>query len=209
MALLTRGAVAMTLGLALMLGSWGAGPSASAEGPASVFFGYVFADNGESTPPARVRALSASGAVCGTADVIPSNAGTRSVGFYAIAVASADQKAGCPSRGSVVQFTLVANRVDDGQWADHVALARPGETQQVNLGAAAPSFPGWASGSATLDGVVVLRWIGADGISLAAGLASLGIAPASVARPNSNGVFVDADPAGTLTASDLVLVRLR
>lgn len=201
----------MALGLALIFGSSGAGPSASAEGPASVFFGYVFASNGERTPPARVRALSASGAVCGTAGVIPSNAGTGLVGFYVIAVTSSEQKVGCPSLGSVVQFTLVASRVDEGQWADQVALARPGETQQVNLGAAAPSFPGWASGSATLDGVVVLRWIGADGTSLAAGLASVGVVPASVSRPNSNGAFAEVlpDASATLTAGDLVLVRLR
>ena len=197
----------MALGLSLLLASSGAGPSASAEGPASVFYGYVFPSNGDS-PPARVRALSASGVVCGTADVLPGIAGTGQVGFYAVTVASAEQKAGCPSLGSVVQFTLVASRVDDGQWADQVALARPGETQHVNLGAAVSSFPGWDSGSSSLQGNVVLRWVGADGTSLAEGLASLGIVPASVARPNSSGAFADADPAGMLTAGDLVLVRL-
>jgi hypothetical protein len=206
--MIREGFIASALSLVLIFGSMGAGSSASAEGPASVFYGYVFA-NGDESPPSRVRALSASGAVCGTADVLPSTAGSGSVGFYAIAVASSEQKAGCPSLGAVVQFTLLASRVDDGQWADQIALARPGETpQQINLGAAARSFPGWASAASNLQGQVVLRWIGADGTSLAGGLESLGIVPASVARPNSDGAFTDADPAGKLAAGDLVLVRL-
>ncbi len=204
--------MAVALGLiliigSLILGSLGAGSAASAAGPASVFYGYVFADTDETTPPARVRAVSTSGAVCGSAEVVPHLAG---VGFYAVAVVSADQKAGCPVAGAVVQFTLLSGRVDDGVWAGQLGTYQPGEVQRVNLNASAPSFSGWSSGSTGFAGVIVLRWVGADGTLLSQALSSIALTTVSVARPSSSGVFEDIGAQdGTLNASDLVLVRFR
>jgi hypothetical protein len=111
----------------------------------------------------------------------------------------------------VVQFTLVASRVDDGQWADRVALARPGETQQVNLSASVPSFPGWLIAPAGSDGSTVMRWVGAPSTPLTVALSSIPLSATAAARPTSAGVFAEVPLAASelLATDDLVLVRFR
>ena len=96
---LPRGAVAAALGLSLIFGSVGTGPSASAEGPvfasAVVFSGFVFTDTPGAVPE-YVRALGPAGATCGTAEV---KRVSDYAGFYSLRVASFDQRRGCPAPG--------------------------------------------------------------------------------------------------------------
>ena len=213
---LLRGATALTLGLSLILGSLilgsvGAGPSASAEGPASVFsggvfYGYVFTDV-EGTLPDHVRALGAGGAVCGSADVMRLS---DTAGFYVLSVVSSELKRGCPASNGVVQFSLRSGRLDDGAWAEQVATLDPGESvQMLNLRAAGASMPNWAGAPGNVDGGSLLRWTG-EPASLSDALAALPFATGTTHYLDpARGIFVGvSSPTGLLlTAGDLLLVR--
>lgn len=213
---LFRGAMALTLGLSLILGSLilgsvGAGPSASAEGPASVFsggvfYGYVFTDV-EGTLPDHVRALGAGGAVCGSADVMRVS---DYAGFYVLSVVSSDLKRGCPASNGVVQFSLLSGRLDDGVWAEQVATLEQRETaQMLNLRAAPSTMPNWTGAPGNVDGGSLLRWTG-DLVSMADALAALPFSTGAAYRLDpTRGIFVEVTPSidAMLAAGDLLLVR--
>lgn len=217
---MVRGAVAMALGLTLILGSlilgYWAGPSASAEGPASVspgsvfsggvFYGYVFAD-APGTLPDRVQALGPAGAVCGSADVTPVS---DIAGFYALSVVSSDLKRGCPPRNGVVQFSLLAGRLDDGVWAEQVGTLEQRETPQLlSLRAAAHLVPNWAGSPGNIDGGSLLRWAGERAL-LPEALAALPFSAGAAYRlDRARGIFVEATPDAVLATGDLLLVRFQ
>ncbi len=201
----------MVLGLSLILGSMGAGPSASAEGPASVFpgavfYGYVFAET-PGTLPERVRAMGAAGAVCGSADIVRVN---DSAGFYALSVVSSDLKRGCPPRNGVVQFSLLTGRVDDGVWAEQVAMLEQRETPELlNLSLPSRVMPNWLGLPSNVDGGSLLRWTGGRS-SLATALAALPYPAGDAYRlDEQSGLFVVALSDTTIESGDLVLVRFR
>lgn len=203
----------MALGLSLVLGSMGTGPSASAEGPVSVspgsvFYGYVLAD-GQGALAERVRAVSLSGAVCGTAEVIRLS---DDVGYYAVSVASSEQKRGCPSAGGVVQFALLAGRVDDGVWAGGVAtLTDGGAPVALNLQPAVQVTSHWLGSSGDITRDSWLRWAGPS-VPLRDALVSLPLPASAVYYLDAEaGRLVLATPStdATLASGDLVLVRFR
>ena len=120
---------AFALALVLLLGSITAGPSVHADGPAAFFYGFVVADaNGDLA--VRVRAVSPSGVVCGSADVQPAGAG---VGFYTMNVVTSATKAGCPEAGQLIVFTPVYGLIDEGTPATQAAVMQPGTVTQLNL----------------------------------------------------------------------------
>ena len=220
---MVRGTVAMALGLSLIfgsliLGSMGAGPSASAAGPASVspgsvfsgsvFYGYVFTDTPGALPE-RVRAVGPAGAVCGSAEVVRVS---DYAGFYALSVVSSDLKRGCPPRNGVVQFALLAGRLDDGVWAEQVATLEQRETPQLlNLSAASSVIPNWAGAPGNTDGGSLLRWTG-ERASLADALAALPFSTGTVYRLDpAQGIFIDVTPSAdaVVATGDLLLVRFR
>ena len=122
-------ALASLLALALLLGSlMTAGSPVHADEPAAVFYGYVIPEPGGALPK-RVRALSARGTVCGSADVAP----TLAVVFYAIAVVSGGVKDGCPTSGDPISFTLVYGLVDEGFVVGAPASFRSGEVTPLHL----------------------------------------------------------------------------
>ena len=212
----------MALGLSLIfgsliLGSW-AGPSASAEGPVSVssdaafsgavFYGYVFSE----TPGGlaeRVRAVGLTGAVCGTAEVIRLN---DVIGYYAISVASSQQKRGCPTLGGAVQFSLFAGRVDDGVWAGQVAtLGVSGVPRSLNLQPAERVTGHWLGQSGDIERDSWMRWAG-EPASLTSALTSLPLPTTAVYRlDTASGAFIDVTSSteAVVTAGDLLLVRFR
>ncbi len=203
----------MALGLALVLGSMGTGPSASAEGPVSVspaamFTGYVLSD-GQGALAERVRAVSLSGSVCGTAEVIPLSA---DVGYYSVSVVSSDQKHGCPSAGGLVQFALLAGRVDDGVWAGGVAtLTNGGAPTTLNLRPAAHVTGDWLGSSGDITRDFWLRWAGPS-VPLSDALVSLPLPASAVYYLDAEaGAFVlaTASTEATLASGDLVFVRFR
>ncbi len=204
--------MAFTLGLSLILGSLGAGPSASAEGPASafsgaVFYGYVFAESSDALPD-HLRALGPTGAVCGSADVAPVAEG---VGFYVVFVVSDAVKRGCPGGNGVVQFSLLSGPLDDDMWAEQIATLDPNETaQMLNLRAASRRLPNWAGAPGNVAGGSLLRWTG-DPTSMAGALAALPFATGAVYRLNPVlGVFVEVTPSvASLTTGELLLVTFR
>ena len=121
------GAVAI-LASALWLGSLAASPLAHADGEAAVFYGHVLLD-GSGQLPLRVRAVSDAGIVCGTASVQPEG----SLGVYAIRVATAEMKAGCPAEGEPVNLFLLSGPVDDGGLPAFRAVMRTGVAIPVDL----------------------------------------------------------------------------
>ncbi len=208
---LTRAAVAVMLGLvaifgSLILGSFGVGPSASAEGPASVFYGYVFAD-GESGLPERVRAIGPSGASCGTAEVLRLN---TAVGYYAISVASSSEKNGCPTPDGVVQFALLMGRVDDGARAGSVAiLSQDAGPRALNLRAAVAVSGPWFGEPGSIERDTWLRWSG-DTTSLVKALGSLPLTANTIYMLDpASGVPVEvvSPDEVSLTTGQLLLVR--
>jgi len=215
---LSRGAVAVALGLSLIfgsliLGSLGAGSSASAEGPASVsvgavFYGYVFTDMPGAMPD-RVRAIGPTGAVCGSAEVVRVSA---TAGFYALSVVSSDLKPGCPPRNGVVQFSLFSGRLDDGVQAEQVAALERHDTPQIlNLRPATSVLPNWTGTPGNVEGGSLLRWAGID-TPLAAALATLSFEHGAVYRLDaSSAMFVEVTSMAdvVLTAGDLLLVRFQ
>lgn len=215
---MVRGAVAAALGLSLIFGSVGAGPSASAEGPVSVssdaafsgavFYGYVFSET-PSGLAERVRAVSLTGAVCGTAEVIRLD---DAIGYYAISVASSQQKRGCPASGGAVQFSLFAGRVDDGVWAGQVAtLVENATPQALNLQPAVRVTGHWLGQSGDIERDSWMRWAG-EPVSLASALTSLPLPTTAVYRLDpASGDFIDvtASREAVVTAGDLLLVRFR
>ncbi|TAJ21610.1 MAG: hypothetical protein EPO65_01050 [Dehalococcoidia bacterium] len=191
----------------------GTGPSALAEGPVSVssgavFYGYVLAD-GQGGLAERVRALSVSGAVCGTAEVIRLS---DEAGYYAVSVASSAQKRGCPSAGGLVQFALLAGRVDDGVWAGEVAtLTDGGAPVALNLQPAAYVTGHWLGPSGDITRDFWLRWAGPS-VPLRDALVSLPLPVSEVYYLDAAaGQFLLATPStdATLASGDLVLVRFR
>lgn len=203
----------MALGLSLILGSWGAGSSASAEGPASsftgaVFYGYVLTDD-QGALAERIRAVAPTGAVCGTAEVIRMS---EAVGYYALSVASSEQKHGCPSAGGVVQFALLAGRLDDGAWAGEVEmLAESAAPQALNLQPAVRVTGNWLGASGDIKRDSWLRWAGPS-VSLGDALASLPLPSSEVYYLDpALGQFVPVTPSTdiVLASGDLVLVRFR
>lgn len=203
----------MALGLSLVFGSMGTGPSASAEGPVpvspgAVFTGYVLAD-GQGALAERVRAVSLSGAVCGTAEVIRLS---DDVGYYSVSVASSDQKHGCPSAGGLVQFALLAGRVDDGMWAGGVATLTDGGAPSVlTLQPAVHVTRYWLGSSGDITRDSWLRWAGPS-VPLGDALVSLPLPASEVYYLDAEaGAFVQATPSAnaTLASGDLVFVRFR
>ncbi|MBM4411383.1 MAG: hypothetical protein FJ037_08710 [Chloroflexi bacterium] len=202
----------------LILGSMGAGPSASAEGPVSVsdrvasggvvFSGYVFTSTA-GTLPAYVRALGPTGVACGTADVTSLS---DYAGMYRLSVASSQQKRGCPAPGGVVQFALLAGRVDDGVWAGQVATLTDGDTvRSLHLQAAVSVMGNWAGPSGEIGQEAWLRWDGPS-VSLAETLAAMPLPTTVVYYLDPvSGVFAEAKPHtdAVLTAGDLIMVRFR
>ena len=122
---------------ALWLGSLAAAPSVHADGAAAVLYGRVLPD-GDGQLPVRVRAVSDTGVVCGTATVQPE---TETVGVYAMRVIGADVKAGCPADGEFFSVMLLYGLIDgDGPAASRV-LMRTGVAMPVDL-ARASAQPG-------------------------------------------------------------------
>ena len=122
-------ALASLLALALLLGSlMTAGSTVHADERAAIFYGYMVPEPGGALPK-RVRALSARGVVCGSADVVP----TLTVGFYAIAVVSDGIKDGCPTLGEPISFALVYGLIDEGFAVGAPASFRSGEVTQLHL----------------------------------------------------------------------------
>lgn len=134
-------ALAALLALVLLLGSLlsaatlAIGPSAHAEGPAAVFYGYVIPEPGR-VLPRRIRALSEGDVVCGSADV--ARVGYANAGFYAIAVVSDAAKEGCPLPGEFVRLVLVYGLIDDDVFVGPPVPFVPGAVAAVNLIRTAP-----------------------------------------------------------------------
>ncbi len=147
--------------------------SVGAEGPASSFFGFVFADGGQPIPT-KVRAYGAGGVVCGTADVRAMNAQT---GFFQIDVVGQDAREGCPQVGGEVTFWLLYGRVDDGVPASMEAplTFQPGATTMVSLGIPGAPPQGWSGEAPPPGGVAILRWNGPDRMPTSEAVALLGV----------------------------------
>ena len=203
----------MALGLSLLLASSGAGPSASAEGPASVseviFVGLVLKTSG--TLPDYVRAVGPRGAACGTAVV---TALSDYVGSYVLRVASSQQKHGCSASGDVIQFLLLNGRVDDGVWADQVWISVRDTTtvQSLNLRSAVNLTDRWLGRVGTDGSASWMRWAGGS-VPLAVALAELPLPSRAVYYLDSaSGEFVEvvsSTPDIVLTAGDLFFVQFR
>jgi hypothetical protein len=203
---MVRAAAAVTMGLALILGSMGAGPSASAEGSASVFYGYVLADAPHALPE-RVGALGAGGALCGSAVVVPVS---EFVGFYALSVTSGDAKPGCPpAKGGVVQFAMLSGRLDEGIRAEQVGILS-GSPQILNLRPATTLIPSWSGTPGNVDGGSLLRWIDIDA-PLEAALSTLPFAAGDVYYLDpASGMFAHVTSLDlVLRAGDLLFVQFR
>lgn len=206
--------------LSVVLGTFmAAGPSASAEGPAAIFLGFVVPD-ADGFLATRVRALGAGGAVCGTADVTESG---ENVGFYALRVAPAADKAGCPAEGEMVRFALLYGNIDDGTFANANGNARfrGAQAAVVHLAPASSTaeITGWVGPLPTSGGrAVALIWDGPDGTPVDQALQTLGveIAGAWHIPPGARRYlsYVPGAPAFTQTlttvhAGDVVTVRAR
>ncbi|MDA0301680.1 MAG: hypothetical protein O2822_04060 [Chloroflexi bacterium] len=113
-----------------LLGTSTLGSSASAGEPGAVFHGFVVPEQG--TPLAqRIRAVSESGVVCGSAEVAPLGAGE--VGFYAMSVYSSDMRDGCPDAGESVRFVLVYGRIDEGVLVGQPTPFQSGTVSEFHL----------------------------------------------------------------------------
>jgi hypothetical protein len=161
---------AFALALVLLAAS-ALGPSAHADGPNAVFHGFVVPD--PTGAPTRVRAVSANGTVCGTADVQPSGVG---VGFYTLSVVTGATKAGCPPAGGELRFTLVYGLIDESLPAVTSAVLTPGTVTVLNLYAArAGTQIGGFEGTPPEPGsYAVMRWTGPARTPTEQALATLG-----------------------------------
>ncbi|MDO9444572.1 MAG: hypothetical protein Q7K37_04595 [Dehalococcoidia bacterium] len=170
-------AVRLGIILSVVLGTFmAAGPSASAEGPAAIFLGFVVPD-ADGMLATRVRAVGNGGAVCGTADVTESG---ESVGFYALRVSPASAKAGCPAEGETVRFTLLYGNIDDGTFANPNGNAqfRGAQAAVVHLAPASSTteITGWVGPLPTSGGrAVALIWDGPDHTPVEQALQTLGV----------------------------------
>lgn len=113
-----------------LLGTTALGSSASAGEPGAVFHGFVAPEQG-SPLPKRVRAVTTSGVVCGSAEVAPLGAGE--VGYYAMTVFSADMRDGCPETGDAIRFLLVYGMIDEGVVAGVPAPFQSGAVTELHL----------------------------------------------------------------------------
>jgi len=171
-------AVRLGIILSVVLGTFmAAGPSASAEGPAVLFLGFVVPD-ADGFLATRVRAVGNDGAVCGTAEVTESGGG---LGFYVLTVVSAADKAGCPVEGGLVRFSLLYGSIDDGAFANpsgNAPFFRAGQTVVVHLTPAPSSaaINGWV-GPAPIPGgrAMTLIWDGPDHTPVDQALQTLGV----------------------------------
>ncbi len=148
---------------------------ARADGGASTIFGFVYADQSGALP-SKVRALGPAApghepAVCGTADVTKTGAGS---GFYMLSVASSETHAGCPAPGDDVRFLLMYGAVDPGLAATQVATWST-TPQQVNLTAATDvvAVGGFTGALPPGSGYGLLTWDGADATPIADAVATI------------------------------------
>lgn len=125
-------ALAVLIGLVLIAGSFTSiGSAVHAANPSAVFFGYVLPESTNGVLPKRVRAISAQGVVCGSADVVAT--GNTQVGFYALPVVPASVKDGCPAVGETVRFALVYGMIDESDAFGMAGVFRPGEAIEHHL----------------------------------------------------------------------------
>ena len=122
-------ALGLLLGSALM-GITALGSSASAGEPGAVFYGYVVPESGHPLPK-RVRAVTETGTVCGSAELTPVASG--GAGFYAMTVFSGDMHEGCPATGEPVRFLLVYGLIDEGILVGEPSVFRGGDVTEHHL----------------------------------------------------------------------------
>lgn len=169
---------AFALALVLLLGSITAGPSVHADGPVAFFYGLVVADaNGALA--VRVRAVSSTGVVCGSADVQPAGDGA---GFYAMNVVTGATKAGCPQAGQLILFTPVYGLIDEGTPATQAAVMEPGAVTQLHLARSSQSaVVGGFTGTPPASGSYAeMRWAGPSHVPTEQALATLGFPVSAV-----------------------------
>lgn len=124
--------LAALVGLVLIVGSLTSiAPAAHAGEPMAVFYGYVLPESTAGALPKRVRAISAQGAVCGSADVTVT--GNTKIGFYAMPVVPASVKDGCPVSGETVRFALVYGLIDESESFGLPGVFRSGEPIEHHL----------------------------------------------------------------------------
>ncbi|MFA7297584.1 MAG: hypothetical protein WC211_10455, partial [Dehalococcoidia bacterium] len=214
-------AVRLGIILSVVLGTFmAAGPSASAEGPAAIFLGFVIPD-ADSMLATRVRAVGSHGAVCGTTDVTESGGG---LGFYMLTVVPAALKDGCPAEGELVRFSLLYGNIDDGAFASPFGTEprfRGGETVVVHLEPAfsSASITGWVGPTPIPGGrAVALIWDGPDQTPVEQALQTLGVEIAGAWHVPSGGrrflSYLPGAPAFTqsyvsVRSGDVVTVRAR
>ena len=212
-------AVRLGIALSVVLGTFmAAGPSASAEGPAVLFVGFVSADS-DGSLPVRIRAVGRSGAGCGTADVEISGEG---VGFYVIEVVSGAAKSGCPRVGDPIHFFLLYGSVDDGVPATavgdisfspggHTAYLFPPLADESNIG-------GWTGTPPPSGGLALLTWGGPANTPVAQAVQTLGVEVAGAWHlPPGSRRYLSYLPGGpaftqtytTVQTGDIVTVRAR
>ena len=118
------------LALVLLLGLFTAASPVHADDAAAVFYGYVVAEPGGALPR-RVRAISDTGVVCGSAEVTSTVSATA--GFYALSVISGSTKAGCPIGGGQVYFVLLYGMIDELIIVGSPVTYLPGAVADLNL----------------------------------------------------------------------------
>ena len=162
-------ALAIVAGLALVAASGASATRAHAqEAEASLFYGVISPGEGGAIP-LRVRAT-ISEITCGTDDVTPLAGG---LGFYAVTVASAAEKAGCGTEGAPVTFVLLAGEVDDGSPAAQTQAWRVG-THRLNLSPIPDAtFGAFLGELPTGPGLGVMRWSGISATSIEQAVATI------------------------------------
>jgi len=144
------------------------------ERPALVL-GFVFRDE-DGNLPTKVRALGATGAVCGTGNVQLLASGD---GFYRMDAVGAAVRLGCPSEGGALAFRLLYGSVDSGSFAIVSQPVRFAAGQTI----VASLTPAPASEQSSWLGVVptrsgddaLLTWVGTDGTPIEEALEALGV----------------------------------
>ncbi|GMU39602.1 MAG: hypothetical protein AMXMBFR23_04680 [Chloroflexota bacterium] len=222
----TRGfAVRLTILLGVVLGTFAAGPSASAEGPVALYFGFILPAADEPLP-LRVRVTSQTGTVCGTATVDASS-GNR--GFYVVGVFSHAERAGCPAEGEPLLFRFLYDLIDDGVQATPLGAPRSvnptlvvGGQIRVDL-IADPDSPvidlgGWSGVRPPSGGVALLTWAGPENTPVDQAVQTLGIEVVGVWHlPPGTQRFVSYIPGApafaqtyhTVHTGEIVFVRAR
>lgn len=212
-------AVRLGIALSVVLGTFmAAGPSASAEGPAAIFLGFVVPDS-DGMLATRVRAVGNGGAVCGTADVTDSG---DNVGFYLLRVAPAADKAGCPAEGETVRFSLLYGNIDDGTLANPNGDSRfrGAQAMVVHLAPASRSadITGWTGTPPRSGGLALLTWGGPANTPVAQAVQTLGVEVTGAWHlPPGSRRYLSYLPAGpaftqtytTVQTGDIVTVRAR